>query len=123
MQTHEINPNDPLMRSDAVAEYLVPLHQHFTQVDPDAKVHAPFPRQSAVSLGQLPLDFDRASDCLGDGGEFRHQGIAFGVHHPPIEIRNSFGEDLAVGSQGGNRSLFVLPHEAGIADHVGHQDG
>ena len=41
----------------------------------------------------------------------------------PAWLRDQAVNDLAIGLEGGERSLLILAHEPAVADHIGRKDG
>ena len=78
---------------------------------------------SGILVGNFLLDLDRALHGLDDAGELGDHGVAPGIHDPPVMARHQSGNGGAVAAQRAQRSRFVCFHEAGIAVHVGAQDG
>ena len=62
-------------------------------------------------------------DRVHDAGELGQHAVAGGVYEAPVMLLDETVDYLAMRGQGAERRLFVLPHEAAVAEHVGAEYG
>jgi hypothetical protein len=99
------------------------LLEHIAQVDANAEEHAARWRQCVIPGLKRLLDIDGALDGIDNAAEHGEHTVACRIHNPALMRGNGVFENIAVGAESGDRGLFVLAHQAGIADHVSTQDG
>ncbi len=66
---------------DAVAEDVIAVNDHFTDVDADPQQHAPVFGQGGIALNHAFLNGDGGLDRRHHGAVFDQQTIARGAHH------------------------------------------
>ena len=101
----------------------VDLGDDVAQIDADAETHAAVLGQGVVERLQRALHRHRAGDRLDDAGELGQHAVAGGVDNTAPVIGDAILENPAVAVQGRHRGVIVLAHQAGIAGHVGAQNG
>jgi hypothetical protein len=97
--------------------------RYISEVDPDAKDHAPRDRTRIVPFGQTFLSGHGAQHRVRHALEDREQAVAGGVDEPAVvffEVSPKQGE--AFGERGDGPWL-VLAHQTAVADDVRAQDG
>src|SRR5260370_944434 len=101
---------------DAVAVDLLAIHHHVAEIDSDAKLHLPLGWQIRVLGLDGRLNFDGALDRIDDAGELGKYAVARGIDEAPAMRLDQRIDQLAMRGQSAERRLFVLPHEAAIAE-------
>jgi hypothetical protein len=70
------------------------------------------------------LHLDRVADGLHDTGKLDQQSIAHGLDDVAVMGGDGRVDHIrSKGLEGSKRGLFVDPHEAAVADHIGSYDG
>src|SRR4051812_29942486 len=92
-------------------------------MDTDAELDAPVRRDYCISLGHCALYRERAAHRVDDARKFDKQSIAGGLDDAAAMLGDlritQFAPDCP---QGGERALFVSPHEPRVAGDICRQD-
>src|SRR5216684_7569068 len=108
---------------DAVAVYLLAIHHHVAEVHADTKLHSPLGLPCRVFRLERCLDHHGAVNRLHDAGKLRHYAIARRINESPAMLLDEAVDQLAVGGKSAQRRLFILTHEAAIAEDIGAEYG
>src|SRR6266851_5865848 len=104
---------------DPVAVDLFAVDHHVAEVDPDTKLHPLVGRQVGILGPERGLDYGGALHRVHHAGELCYYAIAGGINEAPAVMLEQAVDQLAVGCKGAQRRLFMLPHEAAIAEDIG----
>jgi hypothetical protein len=115
-------PFEPGRDVDTIAEDVVPLDQHITDVDTDAPLHAAFGRGPGIPLFRQPLQPQAAFDGADHRSELNESAVAGRLDDPPAVLGDDRISSGAVLAQGLRRARFVDPHQPAVADHIGSKD-
>ena len=108
---------------DAVAVDVVAVDDDVAEIDADAE-HDLGWRALRPAHGLRALDGERAFDGVDDAAELDQRAVADQLDDTALVGGDRRIEDrLAVALQRGERAGLVGPHHAGIADHVGRENG
>src|SRR5216684_107534 len=108
---------------DAVAVDLLAIHHHVAEVHADTKLHSPLGLPCRVFRLERCLDHHGAVNRLHDAGKLRHYAIARRINESPAMLLDEAVDQLAVGGKSAQRRLFILTHEAAIAEDIGAEYG
>src|SRR5262249_35244037 len=108
---------------DPIAVKALTFDDDISDVDPDAKLHPALLWHFGISPFEFVLDLDCTLHGIDHAGKLGQKVIAGGVYHAATLLLNEGGHDRAIGSQGADGCLFILPHEAAVAFDIGTEDG
>src|SRR6266404_4549930 len=130
LQCDAVNTNGPrnALQSrrnvDAVAEDVVPFHDHIAQVHPNTEFDSAILRQVDIAIAHCALNLSRAPDRVYHAGEFHQHTVTGQLHNAPLLLRNPAIHKIGPhGFERFERPGFVLAHKSAVADHVGGKDG
>jgi hypothetical protein len=109
---------------DAVAhEIAVSLLDHVAEMNADAKLDAPFGRQTRVALDHAVLHLDGATHGVDDAAELDQAAVA-GAFDDAAVMRGDGGVDeiATEAPQAHQGAILVSRGESAVADNVGDQD-
>jgi hypothetical protein len=69
------------------------------------------------------VDYSGALHRVHHAGELCYDAVPCGINEAPAVMLDKAVDQLAVGSNGAQRHLFTLPHEAAVAINVGAEYG
>ncbi len=101
----------------------VTLCRDVPQIHPDPEEHPSVLGEALVSDPQHALDFHCALRCVEGTRKLGQEVVAGGVDHAAVVVTHQVADEAAVGSECLDGALLVLRHEAGVAGHVGGEDG
>ena len=102
-----------------VAIDLLALDHHVAEIDADAKLHAAFGRVVHIFRLERGLHFDGAIHRLDHAGKLGQHAVAGRINEAAVMLGNSGVEQVEMGREGAQGRLFVLAHEAAVAENVG----
>jgi hypothetical protein len=100
----------------------IPYH-HVTHMNSDPEKETALGRSVLACLGEGILDLDGALDGINCAGELGQNTVASRIGNSSAVLSDQTIHDLPMGTQGPERSRFILLHETGIASHVSREDG
>jgi hypothetical protein len=108
---------------DAVADQIVPLHQHVAKVDSHAESQARCLRCVFCNCINALLDTGGAAHGLDRARELGQDAVAGGAENAAVMLPHQPVEGVPAGAQGAVGALLVRPHHAGISGRIRAQDG
>src|SRR6266852_321433 len=108
---------------DAVTVDLLAIHHHVAEVNADTEFHPLVERQVGILGPERGLDYDGALHRVHHTGELRYDAVPCGINEASTVMLDEAIDQFAVGGKSTQRRLFVLPHEAAIAEYIGTEYG
>jgi hypothetical protein len=103
----------------AVAVDPVAFDKHVADMNADAKLHAPINGPGAVFRRERSLDFDGAAHGVHGTRKLGEKIVARRIDDAPAMPEDFFADPRAMAAESRDRPLFVLRHQATVADYVG----
>ncbi len=100
-----------------------PFDHQVTQVDPDAKQHAPIVGKLFVLRRQRALDLESAAHRADGTGELGEQVVARGVDYSATEGLDEALDLTAMSPKRAHRGLVVFAHQSAVTDRIGAENG
>ncbi len=108
---------------DTVTVDVVPIDNHFTDVDPNPEQHALVFRYSSIQHGHTLLNANRAFNRTDRTAKFNEDAIARRAHNATAMCFNLRGPDFPPMRFHGRKSARLIGlYEPRIADHVGSKN-
>ena len=109
---------------DAVAVNLLIPDDNIAGIYADAELDPTVGRDACIALSQFALDIEAASYRVHGALELDEKAVAGGADQPAA-VPDDFGFDQIFYIPGKAEvcALFIDPHQPGIADDIGDQDG
>ena len=108
---------------DAIAEDLIIIVDHVTEVDADTKLHTPLGLDRGIAFDHLPLNGHRALDRVQHAGELGQDAVAGGIDDTSAEVANHRQDHRLMALEVAHRARFVRTHQRAIAGNICRQDG
>src|SRR5262249_52930027 len=108
---------------DAIAEDSITIVDDVAEVYADTKLHPPLGLDRGIAFDHLPLNGDRAFDCVQHTGEFGQYAVAGGIDDTPAEVANHRQDHRLMALEVAHRARFVRTHQRAIAGDICRQDG
>ena len=109
---------------DAVAEDVVAINDHVSQIDPDAEPDPALFGHVLFTADHRALDLNSASHGIDNARELGQQAVAGVLHNPAAVLPDLRINQLAeMCLQAFVRTLLVGAHKPRITGHVGGKDG
>ena len=108
---------------DAVAEDVLVLDDHVTQIDPDTELDPARRRHIGIPPCHSPLNLGGADHRIDHALEFDQHPVARCLDDPPSILGDGGIDELEpMGFQASKRPILVCLHKPAVSDHVGGED-
>jgi hypothetical protein len=104
----------------AIAEYVVLLSDHISQIDPDAELDPLLRRGARIALKHPALDLHSAAHGVNHAGELGKKAVAGVLHNPTAVLLNlRIDQLLEVRLEPLVRPVLIRAHQARVPRHIG----
>jgi hypothetical protein len=109
----------PRRHINAIAKYVISLHNHIANIDANAKANAPAFINVCIATLHSLLHHDGAAHRVNDRRELDKESIAHGLNDASLVLRDQrINEFPAMSVERGKGSFLINPHKPRIPRHV-----